>query len=98
MCGRKRQGKPPRVAYRTDEVAAMLGLPVYQVRKLLRSGELPGVRIGGSWFVTREKLDEILRGGLAYAEQVASLLIPAAIWGYEAIQRAVPWLDRLLPG
>ncbi len=39
-----------------DDVAAHLKMHRDHVRRLLRSGELPGVKIGRSWRVSSEKL------------------------------------------
>lgn len=62
-----RQGTPeaPAIAPRylkLDDVAAYLSVSVPQVYALVRSGELPAIKIGGRgvWRVDREKLDAYL--------------------------------------
>lgn len=50
---------------RADQVARLVGLHPQTVRRLLRTGRLPGVRIGRVWLVHREGLDALLRGGNA---------------------------------
>ncbi len=45
----------------TDEVAHILGLSPFTVRRLLREGELPGRKVGKrQWRVRRADLDEYL--------------------------------------
>ena len=39
------------------EVAQMLGISVYTVNRQLRAGELPGVKVGGTWRVQRAALE-----------------------------------------
>jgi excisionase family DNA binding protein len=46
-----------------DEVAAMMRLHKDSIRRQLRRGELPGVRIGKRWWVYRADLEARLRGG-----------------------------------
>src|SRR5690349_18767317 len=51
---------PARSAYRTSEVARMLGVSDLRVRRWVRRGELAGVKIAGNWFVLAEALAELL--------------------------------------
>ena len=39
------------------QAAKMLGVSVYTVKRQLRAGELPGVKIGGQWRVQRVALE-----------------------------------------
>lgn len=41
-------------------VAQYLGIPLEEVEKMLESGELPGVKIGGLWRVPLEELERWL--------------------------------------
>ena len=43
-----------------EEVARMLRLTEDSVTRLLRQGKLPGVKIAGSWRITRKELQEYL--------------------------------------
>jgi excisionase family DNA binding protein len=47
-----------------DEVAAMLRVSRDTVRRLLRRGELPAVRVGRSWRVEEAELQRWLRRGV----------------------------------
>jgi excisionase family DNA binding protein len=53
-----------------DEVAAVLNVTVSQVYTLMRSGELPALKIGrkGVWRVSREALEAYLADLTAEAE------------------------------
>lgn len=44
-----------------SQVADMLGISVRTVRRKLEQRELPGVKIGKSWRVSRTKLEEMLQ-------------------------------------
>lgn len=46
--------------HRPKDVARILGLSVDHVRRLMRTGKVPAVRIGGRRYVTQEQLDELL--------------------------------------
>jgi excisionase family DNA binding protein len=56
-----------------DEVAAVLNVTVSQVYTLMRSGELPALKIGrkGVWRVSREALEAYLAALTAEAESRA---------------------------
>lgn len=58
-----------------DEVAAVLSVTVSQVYTLMRSGELPAVKIGrkGVWRVSREALDAYLAALTAEAQERSRL-------------------------
>jgi excisionase family DNA binding protein len=47
-------------AYRPQEIARMLGLSKSTTYRLLRSGRLPGRRLGFVWFVLKEDLERTL--------------------------------------
>ncbi|MFI2102477.1 helix-turn-helix domain-containing protein [Isoptericola sp. NPDC019693] len=51
-----------------DTVAALLHRHPVTVRKNLREGVIPGVKIGGRWYVSSRVLDRLLAG-----ESVAAL-------------------------
>jgi excisionase family DNA binding protein len=53
-----------------DEVAALMRLHKDSIRRLLRRGELPGVRIGKRWWVYRADLEARLRGGESRLQEV----------------------------
>ena len=42
------------------EVADELGIALTTVYNLLRSGELPGFKVGKKWFVLREKMERMM--------------------------------------
>jgi excisionase family DNA binding protein len=46
---------------RAAEVAAYLRLNIQTVRRLLRSGDIPGVRLGRLWHVRQVDLDAALQ-------------------------------------
>ncbi len=45
-----------------EEVAAELRLNPYTVRRMLERGDLPGVNLGGRWYIQRAALDALLAG------------------------------------
>lgn len=45
-----------RIAYKPSEVAVLVGLSDCQVRRMLVSGQLPGVRCGQRWLVPADAL------------------------------------------
>ncbi len=47
------------------EVAAELRLHEYTVRNMLVRGDIPGVKLAGRWYVTRENLDKLLAEALS---------------------------------
>lgn len=50
---------PPRTAYSVSEVAAMLGLPEWQVRRAVAAGELPHFRVGKHIRIPAKGLDAL---------------------------------------
>ena len=48
------------VVYSPEEVAKMYGLKVKYVKDMLRSGELPGFKIGKFWRITQASLDSFV--------------------------------------
>lgn len=56
------QHSPPRLVFSVREVAAMLGVSTRTVRDLMRSGDLPSVRIGGRNRVPRGALERLASG------------------------------------
>jgi len=64
----KLEGK---TSFRVPEVAELLDYSEETIRRKLRSGDLPGVKLGKSWRVSREALEEWWReegGGELFAE------------------------------
>ncbi len=51
-----------KLAYTPEEVAGLLGVHPNTVYAMLKSGELPGVRAGRRWLVSRKRLDFWLDG------------------------------------
>jgi len=67
----KLEGK---TSFRVSEVAELLDYSEETIRRKLRSGDLPGVKLGKSWRVSREALEEWWReegGGELFAEEEA---------------------------
>lgn len=67
MAGRKADSGSSEVQARyltLDDVAAYLSISHAQAYALVRSGELPGIKLGGRgvWRVDRNKLDDYLEG------------------------------------
>ncbi len=52
-----------RQAYTPEEVAKLLGLHANSVYTMLKSGELPGVRAGRKWLISKRRLYAWLDGG-----------------------------------
>ena len=52
-----------RQVYTPEEVAKLLGLHANSVYTMLKSGELPGVRAGRKWLISKRRLDAWLDGG-----------------------------------
>ena len=49
-----------------EEVAARLKVLPKTVRKWLREGQLPGVKVGRQWRVAESTLDRLIRGEIAF--------------------------------
>jgi excisionase family DNA binding protein len=45
-----------------EDSAKYLKMHVDSIRRLLRSGKLPGVKVGGAWRIPKKALDEMLSG------------------------------------
>lgn len=45
---------------KTGEVSRMLGLSPNTIRTAIRNGDIPGIRVGGSYLVEREALERLL--------------------------------------
>lgn len=45
-----------------EESAAFLKMHIDSVRRLLRSGKLPGVKVGGGWRIPKSALKAMLEG------------------------------------
>lgn len=54
--------------YTPKEVATALKISENTVRRMLRSGELPGIKIGQQWRVTYKQLVSILKSDTTAAE------------------------------
>ena len=67
-----------------DEAAARMGLHPAHVRRLVRVGELPGLKIGGRWLVT----DDALRSRHRLKAQPGRPLSPAMAWAVLAAVEA----------
>ena len=52
---------PPKV-YSTKELAEMFGRDPETIRRWIKSGYLPAVKIGGSFYIEEETIRQILRG------------------------------------
>lgn len=50
------------------EVAELFGVHPETVRNWLRSGRLEGRRVGWKWFIVREDVDRLLKGGDSVAD------------------------------
>jgi len=46
-----------------EESAKYLKMHVDSVRRLMRAGKLPGVKVGGGWRIQKSVLDVMLSGG-----------------------------------
>ena len=79
----------------TDEVAHILGLSPFTVRRLLREGELPGRKVGKrQWRVRRADLDEYLSASGASARpQTPQDIVPERIRLLAAEQGIEPVTD-----
>ena len=51
------------IPYRTGEVATLLGLDPRTIRKYVKTGELPGFKIGKQWFYPKEAINKLLEVG-----------------------------------
>lgn len=47
------------------EVGQILRLDVYTVRRLLRTGEMPGFKVGDQWRIPRDALDKFMKKPVA---------------------------------
>jgi excisionase family DNA binding protein len=64
----KPDSNEPLRAYSPKDFAAAINLHEETVRSALRSGRLPGIRIGSHWRITHSTLLTILRDGLPSPE------------------------------
>jgi len=46
---------------RVDEVAEVLQLHPYTVRRLSREGKVPAVKIGGQWRYYKDRIEELVK-------------------------------------
>jgi len=46
---------------RVDEVAKVLQLHPYTIRRLSREGKVPAVKIGGQWRYHKDKIEELVK-------------------------------------
>ena len=53
------------VFYTVDEVASVLRIGRYQVRRKLRSGEIQALKVGRRWLIRREEMQRLRRGQAA---------------------------------
>ena len=54
-----------RQVYTPEEVARMLGLHLNSVYTMLNNGELPGVKAGRKWLISKRRFEAWLNGGTA---------------------------------
>jgi len=47
------------VMYKTEEVAALMGVKIDTVRRWLRTGKLKGVKIGKHYFISKEEMGRL---------------------------------------
>lgn len=52
---------------KTTDLCKLLDLSECHVRKMLSSGQLPGVKIGGRWYVPKSELENFLTDKLEVA-------------------------------
>lgn len=52
-----------------DEIAAALRRDVGSVRRMIRTGRLPAVKIGGRWYIRRDVFDAMTRGELVKGKE-----------------------------
>ena len=57
----KSQAKEVGRFVKTSAAAKMLGLSRHSIRKAVRTGDLPGMRIGNIFVIDREGVEELLR-------------------------------------
>lgn len=48
----------------SSDICKLLGLSICHVRRLLSSGQLPGLKIGARWYVPKSELERYLEKGL----------------------------------
>jgi excisionase family DNA binding protein len=52
----------PLKTYTTSELAKLFNKDVATIRRWIKNGDLPAVKIGGSYYIEEETLRRILRG------------------------------------
>ena len=52
-----------RRAYTPEEVSRLLGLHINSVYTMLKSGDLPGIRAGRKWLISKRRFEAWLDGG-----------------------------------
>ncbi len=53
------------VTYTTAEVSKIIHRTEETVRRLIKEGKIPAVRVGGRYLVTKETVDKLLRGDIS---------------------------------
>jgi hypothetical protein len=56
-------------AMKLEEVAERLATTVANVRKATRTGQLPGMKIGGKWVVFRRPFERLMEGEIEPAKR-----------------------------
>lgn len=51
-----------RTFYTPEEVGEIMGLHPVTVRNMFRSGQLPGHKFGGKWYISEDKLTAAIAG------------------------------------
>ena len=53
------------VTYTVEQLARILHRSPETIRRLIKDGDIPAVKVGGRFLVTKETLDKILRGEIS---------------------------------
>jgi len=56
------------IYYSPGEVGEIMGLHVITIRNLMRTGKLPGAKLGGRWYILEENLIKALSGNTNKSE------------------------------
>lgn len=52
----------PRIAWKADEFAEMVGMSAWQVRELCRQGEIPATKFGAQWVIADDYVQAVKSG------------------------------------
>ena len=59
------------IFYTPEEVGEIMGLHPVTVRNMFRSGQLPGHKFGGKWYISQDKLTAAISGEIKPPEPQA---------------------------